>query len=294
STDGEKWARSSAPASYGLWSVKWVDGVFWSVGRGGEVITTTDGQTWETLLRTDTKAFFDFAHSDSAVVVVGWDLEDLENPGPAIGTSADGGHEWAFQTLPFEGALFGVEWTGERFVAVGMSGMVAASIDGFEWKARSLGQEIVLDEVTWGGHSLVAIGGHYGVGPLFAVSRTGEDWELMNFPDELGGVDDLTWTGDCFVAVDRSRSHDQILIASADGLVWSVESSGTALGLMTTASDGQQLIATGLRGAIVRRTELPQCIPGPRNPTGRSLPTQSGKGTEDLLSATGSIWVGLP
>jgi hypothetical protein len=64
-----------------------------------------------------------------------------------------------------------------------------------------------------------------------------------------GWLSDVTWSGNQFIAVGRSHEPDAIL-ASSDGVNWTLQSTGITGGLSGVASSESQFIAVGFSGAI--------------------------------------------
>jgi hypothetical protein len=116
-------------------TVAWTGEAFVAAGRGGRRVRSADGTTWaDEVSATFTDEWRDIACRGATCVVVGGSNRF------AIGVSTDGGATWADQTFAEStyARLEGVAWTGERWVATGISNndpQVLWSADGVSWSS---------------------------------------------------------------------------------------------------------------------------------------------------------------
>ena len=164
--------------------------------------------------------------------------------------------------------LYSVEWTGGQFVAVGAHGTHITSEDGNTWQQHEMDELLTLADMAWNGDRLVAVGSRPGHNAVALTSQDGNAWQNCTPPGAVGGTfDDVTWTGTQFVAVGNTLGD--LVFTSPDGLIWSSESTGTALRTASVGGDKSQIFAFGSGGKFVRRIFG---LPSPRRPTGRVWP----------------------
>ena len=155
--------------------------------------------------------------------------------------------------------LYGVVWTGTRYVAVGGrtgyggSGAAFVSSDGREWASAGVtGGALVA--IAAGRPGLVAIQesfdpwmGSYRGQLLF--SHDGTIWTPVERLPWWGGYVNVAWTGSTFMLLTAGS-----LAVSDDGLTWA--SAGGTIpglgGLAALAGDGSRVVVAGASGTILR------------------------------------------
>lgn len=149
---------------------------------------------------------------------------------------SDGGGDWTPASMPEPDLVLNdVVWFEESFVAVGDGGRLLASADGEGW--RPLGSPTAEDlrAVASGDGLAVAVGG--GERGVVLVSRDGHSWRDASVA--APPLEDVTWDGRRFLAV----GGEGVLVTSANGERWSVESTGCEHATRWVASNGRRTLA---------------------------------------------------
>jgi len=127
------------------------------------------------------------------------------------------GEEWVWRNpLPQGNELFGIAWSGSRFVAVGADGTIINSPDGVSWTNCNSGTTIELNSISWSGSQFVAVGNS----GTILTSPDGVNWtkQTSGTGDTLRGV---VWGGNQFVAVGNNKN----ILTSPDGIIWTAQQS---------------------------------------------------------------------
>ena len=121
SSNGVSWTLGTLPSTYGWpYRVKWLNGRWVTVGLGGYMASSPDGQTW-TLQTTGEGA-------DLLGIV--WNGETYAIPTSVrrVMTSADLTN-WTFWKIPVEASrMQTILWTGERHIVGGMDGVLVGTV----------------------------------------------------------------------------------------------------------------------------------------------------------------------
>jgi PKD repeat protein len=210
SADGKIWlAATSATFLFNSVSgVAW-NGSFWvAVGAGGgggfAAATSPDGQAWTAATSAPPGA--------GEARFVAWNgAYWLAGTTSGLLRSNDG-TAWTSVASPFgSGDVKAGAWNGSRWVVVGMTSVVATSLDGVSWSGQSVSVADV-NAVAWNGTTWV-IGGVNSS----ATSTNGMSWTVAS--PILGFIHDLAWTGTTWQAVGISMGKGQMM-TSADGATW--------------------------------------------------------------------------
>ncbi|MCH8531779.1 MAG: hypothetical protein LAT65_13085 [Saccharospirillum sp.] len=143
--------------------------------------------------------------------------------------------------LPQGYSLNAVIEHNHKLVAVGARGTVLISSDGSNWTTAETASTTLRDIVS-NGPTLVAVGG--GNNPnsgarAFFSEDDGNSWESATLPDDVGGLNAVTWTGNHFIALGaQSNAH----ISSTDGKVWTKVNAGPSRATSSVASNGARLV----------------------------------------------------
>jgi len=143
--------------------------------------------------------------------------------------------------------LYGVTWTGSKWVAVGAAGTVVTSTDGFTWIVQSSGTTAALRAVTWTGTRLVAVGDT----GVVRTSTDGITWagQTSGTTQTMFGI---TWTGSQVVAAGTTGR----IITSPDGITWTLQTSGVTATFRGVAMSGSQILAVNdVTGSVARSTD---------------------------------------
>ena len=145
----------------------------------------------------------------------GTDVAAYDHFPPLIVTSPDG-VTWTQRDAPGSRSLEDVVWSGDRFVAVGYSGILTSS-DGVKWSQQRIPVDGSLEGVTWGGDQFVAVGTIGGLAlnsGLILTSPDGIAWKQRRSPargllplDLTHHLRDVAWSGSRFAIVGEVRSY---------------------------------------------------------------------------------------
>ena len=126
------------------------------------------------------------------------------------------GYRWEVAESDVDADLFGIDWGGGSFVAVG-DGAILRSPDGYDWTAVYENSGVVLLDVEFSASRFVAVGN--GLDGNFLTSPFGVEWELAPVPWG-GGADSIAGSNDGFyVAVGTD------IWFSPDGYAWEYQDS---------------------------------------------------------------------
>ena len=118
------------PQGHDLFAAAGGDGVTVAVGRGGTVITRTDGAEWRTSHTGAEYLLSDVVWGNGLFVAVGGELGFEFSPGLGVVLTSHDGFDWVERHREDYLTLEAVAWTGSRFVVVGVGGGVLLSSDG--------------------------------------------------------------------------------------------------------------------------------------------------------------------
>jgi len=172
SENGEHWDTKDSTTEDYLRSVVYGNGKFVAVGDSGAIVTSTDGETW------NSRVFDDGVDDFTSVAYSGGTYTAVADNGVII--SSHDGEEWTSQQLDHH-HLYGITSGADgQYVAVGRQGgnAIAAMVDSNqEWKTYQVEQG-ELYGVTYGNGMYVAAGAFPDGGKgYFASSRDGVDWD---------------------------------------------------------------------------------------------------------------------
>ena len=234
SPDGVTWSRVNSRSK--LTGATYGGGLFVATTAGGEILTSTDGDTWTTC-DTPTRSWLQsVVWTGNMYVAVGFSGTVLK--------SADG---LAWQKVNAAGisateSLNYVVWTGSRLVAVAGSSKIFVSTNATTWSEATNPSGKAMDTIAWSGSMLVAVGSSGAI----ITSPDGQTWtkRTSNTTASLWGV---TWTGSQFVAVGNSGT----IVTSPDGIVWTPRTSGVGSSFSSVASNGTRIVAAGSNRSVV-------------------------------------------
>jgi hypothetical protein len=223
-----------------------------AAGALGDVVTSTNGSTWEchngncTSLACEDE-FSDLAAGDdrwTAVGGVGLCEDGLKRRSGGTSATSSSGEHW--EVHPVAGDRFrGVTHAGLHYVGVG-DGWVAQSTNGVSWTTEGSPEGAVLHSVATGGGSTVAVGRG---GALF-VSDDGANW-FKPFLYVTADLDRVVWLGDQFVALGRGGT----ILRSTDALNWNDALTPATADLRGAAAGPDGMILVGDSGTILGSDE---------------------------------------
>lgn len=260
-----------------------------SVGSNGTVLTSTDAINWT-------------AAQITPAVPSGTSFEDLTWNGSlfvAVGTSgviysSPDGLTWTQQSSGTSDNLWGIAWTGARFVVVSDSTTdairILVSSDGVHWTSTAFNQSSAtsLFGIHWTGTELVAAGGAanasgQAVG-IIATSPDGINWtvDYSSAPAIQDIFADAILNGNQYVAVGQDTGY---VYASPNGINWTVQTpTFQNAGLEKLAIHGGQLVTTGYAGVLLYSTDP---APTASNGTLSAAEDKAANGTLSASDATG-------
>ncbi|MEN6349539.1 MAG: hypothetical protein ABFD08_09135, partial [Syntrophomonas sp.] len=157
--------------------------------------------------------------------------------------TSDDGINWTICSSGTNGALNGVAFGENNFVAVG-AGVILTSADGISWDGNTR-SPYLLYGVNFCYDEFVAIG----VGGTILISGNGHGWVNCS----SGTTADLkhaTFGNNCFVVVGASGT----VLTSPDAISWSNCSSGTSYSLTDISYGNGTFVTVGGRGTILAST----------------------------------------
>ncbi|MHB8425862.1 MAG: hypothetical protein ACYDB9_12070, partial [Gammaproteobacteria bacterium] len=328
STDLQNWSYLSPvqTQTYNhLRGVHWINTQFFAVGDDDTVLTSPDGIHWtnENVVVTTPNNLRDIAFNGTRYVGVGsngtvltsadginWTATQITPATPsgtsfealvwsgslfvAVGTSgviytSPDGLTWTQQNSGTLDNLWGIAWTGSRFVVVSDSTTdnirVLISSDGIHWSPTSFNPSYAtsLFGIHWTGTELIAAGGASNPsGQTVAIIATSPDG--VNWTIDYSTVNDIfadaILNGTQYAAVGQDTGD---IYASTDGINWTVQTpTFQNVGLEKLAMRNGQLVTTGYAGAIF------YSVIQPPTASNGSVSTAENTAVNGTLQATGS------
>lgn len=246
------WKDATGIENINLFSMLWDGRNFIGVGFDGRITTSLDGELWSETRLTPGYGLVSIAYDGNRYVAAGTGV---------IQISGDGVH-WS-KVLEVEeagrGNFDGIVWSGERFVAVGQSGIICWSENGIDWQEAAPAKCNNFNSLLWDGEQFIAVGEK---GNIFS-SQDGQQWVNRSYPTFLG-VKGIAKGRDLYVAVGGQqfmRSSGGMIISSRDLSGWSegnTEKTGMNAEIdygnevNAVATDGKQFIAVQGSGKLLR------------------------------------------
>jgi hypothetical protein len=204
SSDGITWVQIPSVTWENLYGITFGNNTFVAVGSVGNTFVSPDGITW-----TQGNSFtFDYTYLSGVFYCNNIFL--AVNPGYPILTSADG-ITWTPSLSPNQGAITGVAYGNNTFVAVG-GDRALTSLDGITWSEK-MSTEWSLDGVAYGDNTFVAVGW---CGKLFTSQDglvwTPREWEYYNFG--CYSFYDVTYGNNTFLAVGNAGQWGPYIVQS--------------------------------------------------------------------------------
>jgi len=264
STDGVSWSRTAANS----WNLSWTGDRF-SMHLGDELVTSTDGWTWQSAAIQSECVPGALASNGMTHVAVGH-------------TSICASTDWSTWVEVFkarDASLDDVAWNGSRFVAVGRQ-FVYSSPDGQQWSASA-------SSPLWDLRAVSAIDGRFVVAGVSGGGSTRKGIALTSgdgvhwHDDDVGRdleLDGIAGHGDGFAAV-----GDDGVVWSADGAQWVGTTPGSGAYLQAASWHRGSLLAAG--HGILRWGCDEAASPGAPGGFVRVLPAAA-----HLAGAAGTTW----
>jgi len=189
--------------------------LFRAVCDNGMIMTSEDGQTWETMTLDIRNRLMSIARSSSKMVVVG---------DHGVSYYSSDGNIWTPGGDLNGKNMRGVTYGNNLFVAVGEGGAVFSSADGITWSSHPTGAISYLYDVLYDGSQFISVGTH---GAL-CTSPNGLSWTvtqcISGFTEDLY---DIEFHGDNYLITGESGT----VLFSSNGDNWVDRSVSTGVGL---------------------------------------------------------------
>lgn len=245
--DSISWISSSESNAKDLLGVAHGNGRTVAVGRNGLMVTSTDGENWETLPRPQERTLRAVGYSNGRFTAVG-------NAGVVL--SSANGLDWQIHAVPVTQNLVAVASLGQLWMVVGEEGAVLTSTDGLNWTGQSSPAEQGWTTVFSSEDRFIAIE----TSGRFLSADESLEWSEVRapLPPENSGLEPFFWTrtagafGDGIYSVVGPASH---VSSSPDGTEWSELSPGGFDYYEAVAYQGGQFVAVGINGIIARSTD---------------------------------------
>jgi hypothetical protein len=158
-------------------------------------------------------------------------------------------YQWQLTSLGATNYLYDVEYNGSLYVIVGMTGLIATSVDGITWTMRTSGVTADLMSAVWNGSLFVAVGDR---GTILTL-KDGVVWTGRQSAATEKLVK-IIWTGTTFIASAQGPTSGLpgsvpygAVIKSTDGMNWSyAKTVGTQSYVADLLWNGSKYIGVGL------------------------------------------------
>ncbi|WP_138754460.1 InlB B-repeat-containing protein [Paenibacillus sinopodophylli] len=265
----EHWTNRTTETPY-LDGVSYGNGTYMAVGYGGNIWSSSDGESWTQQTSDTTTHLFDVAYGNNMFVAVGGNETIL--------TSVNNGSTWVNNSMGGSEDIVAVEYLNGMFVAVGTGGaggQIWTSADnGVTWVSVGSSTQSLFD-VTYanivGVDVFVAVGLN---GAIETSTNNGATWSSQTSGTEhlisvtYNGTADY---GRTFVAVGDNGA----ILTSADGITWTSQPLVSTNNLLDVTYGDSEFVAVGDKGTILTSSD------------GRTW-TNANSGITDLL--TGVIY----
>lgn len=209
-----------------------------AVGELETVAVSLFGVQWTKVSAGLTNDLQGVAARADLIVVTGGNGKILTSGGAEMGAT------WQLQESGVSSFLSGATAWPQGFVVVGAGGVILTSSNGVLWTRRTSGTQKWIYAVRHVGGRLVAVG----EGGLILTSTDGVQWQARS-----SGTTE--WLNDVTFAQGRwyVTGGDGTLVTSVDAISWTAEKAITSKSLYGAATDGNQVIAVGMEGIILRK-----------------------------------------
>ncbi len=269
-TDGETWQRHEPICEDDLLAITWTGTEFLVGSEGGDFHNSADGANWTIQDSPITAAI-------TGLVTIESDILAVTDEGE-IWRRIDG--QWHREVDDLDFALRGIASAGTTVVAVGDEATVAYSHSSGEWHTGQLGVDTDFRGVTAGG-SFAVIGSN----GVLLFSQDGERWEERpSF--SANSLYDIASNETDHVAVGRNGIY-----SSTDGSEWSLELSIGGLGAYSVVWTGDYFVVCG-RAGLFLVSENGQDWINRSSPSGKDLWSAHWTGSEMVLAGDdGGLWI---
>jgi hypothetical protein len=272
SPDGNSWTPLTTAIASQVLGIRWLRGMFISVGVGGGIRTSPDGITWTPQVSGTTAMLESAGASDQEFLAGGQNGTLLASPdgvtwtprtSPVSTVSAlehrfgkwfVAAHDGIYQSVdgiawakvpgvnrpPIFQDTVKLVWTGSELVCTGLD---ARTTDGATWQqVPPLSTVPAFNAVAKGPGGYVAVG----ASGVIWQSPDGYAWQPVASPATAALVA-ITASPGRWVAVGNSGT----IVTSPDGIEWALRDSPTSNNLLDVAWNGQRFAAVGAGGTIL-------------------------------------------
>lgn len=223
---GVTWTYASSPvsAASGWNAIEWGNGIYVLVGAGGEVATSTDGDSWTSQTGVGADTWFGLKYCDSLglFVAVGGN-----SAGHYVMTSPTG-VTWTAQTPATNGQWAGIAWSHSLGIITalpnvgggGAAGTAMWSSDATSWTTGTTAQTVTWPSIAWGSSANVFVAVS-GFSNYIQFSADGKTWSQSGLSYSYAqGLNCVCWSDTLgkFVALAAAGSTRAQL--STDGKTW--------------------------------------------------------------------------
>ncbi len=217
SVDGRHWTRhAETHVDWAMRDLTFANGSFTAVGGVGTnaaVFCSVDGVHWAAQALASPFLLFGVSHVNGRYVAVG-------AGGLAFTSTNRVKWDGPLTISGFGNALaFSVTASADQFVAVGNLGRIASSPDGITWNSRTSGTRGALVGVTFANNLFVAVGGNSVQHGIILTSPDGVAWTQRSSGTD-GNFGDVTYANGRFVAVGQQNDGPVLIRSSVDGIKW--------------------------------------------------------------------------
>lgn len=209
--------------------------LFIAVAETGGTYTSPTGLTWTN--RASAGAANALASNPAGLIVGVWD-------GGLNNRSTDGITWTASISTGSSVDLHDVEWHIDKFIAVGLTGVIRTSATGLaaSWTTRTSGVAVTLSKVASNGTIAVVVG----ASGTILTSPDGITWTART-SGVATALTSVTWDGSQFVAVGASG----VILTSPTGVTWTARTSGVAITLNDVVATDSFIIAVGASDTLL-------------------------------------------
>jgi hypothetical protein len=229
------WLTGSYSGSDTFTSVTYGNSKFVAVGKGGVIMTGSNGIRWTTQASGTSSSLEGviWGDSDNKFAAVG--------SGGVILTSSDGAN-WTVRSPSTNKDLHGVAYGNGKFAAVGVGGVILTSSDGITWETQSSGTAKGLQGIVYGSGKFAAVGDS----GLILTSSDGINWNRVS-SGTANTIYGITYGDNMFAAV----GDEGVVLTSSNGSDWDNRTAGINTALFCAANGNSRFVIVGKDGKIL-------------------------------------------
>ncbi|MBN2037725.1 MAG: hypothetical protein JW768_13370 [Chitinispirillaceae bacterium] len=246
SDNGENWESCSSGTNKNLASIAWTGEKLVAVGDSGTIITSEDCVVWTKQQPPRLVDMVYVLYASSKIL----SLTDAPfGPSDTILISSQDGLIW--NTLPLtakSGKCVSIAWNGSQYIAVGDGGTIVSSNDGQVWTWRLATTDTYLNSIAANDSQFVSVGvDTWSKVGIVYISSDGINWNRNRALERVNILNYVTWQGDLNITVGDSGT----ILTSPDAEPWTPQTSSTTRNLRCVTFTGTQYVAVGDSGTII-------------------------------------------